>query len=224
MAPRLQLIGQTFGRLTVIGNAPNYVSPGGQRHSQWLCRCECGIEKILKGSDLRSGAIKSCGCWNSEVTTRRNTTHGMAKRGQRNRAYEVWAGMRQRCTNPADQDWHSYGGRGIAVCERWQSCEAFYADMGEPPNGTSLDRVDVNGDYCPENCRWATAAEQARNKRGNVWIVHKGQRMVLQDAARMEGVSSAMVNSRRKAGWPQAMWFLPPGRRGVHWTDRLLES
>jgi hypothetical protein len=224
MAARLQLIGQTFGRLTVIGNAPNYVSPGGQRHSQWLCRCECGTEKAIRGSELRKGAVQSCGCWNSEVTTRRNTTHGMAKRGQRNRAYEAWAGMLQRCTNPNDKEWRNYGQRGIRVCDAWQAFEAFYADMGNPPKGTSLDRVDVNGGYCPENCRWATSAEQARNKRTNVWVEYEGQRMVLEDACEMAGISRATVYSRMKAGRPESEWFRPVKGSAAWWAGQMLES
>lgn len=224
MAARLQLIGQTFGRLTVIGNAPNYVSISGQRHAQWICRCECGTEKVIRSSDLRAGRTTSCGCWRSESTTARSHRHGQSTTARRTKAYMAWAGMLQRCTNPSDKEWHNYGGRGITVCDEWRRFEAFHADMGEPPEGRSLDRVDVDGPYNLSNCRWATAAEQARNKRGNVWIIHKGQRMVLEDAARMEGIGSETVNYRRKAGWPQDLWFVPPGRRGVHWSQRGLEN
>jgi hypothetical protein len=131
----------------------------------WLCVCICGKLKILRSSDLLGNKIVSCGCWKDRNNTLRSTVHGCSIRGNITIEYRTWLNMRNRCNNPRAEKWADYGGRGIKVCARWSDFRNFLADMGKRPEGTSLDRVNNDGNYAPDNCRWATPIEQANNKR-----------------------------------------------------------
>lgn len=123
------------------------------------------------------------------------------------RAYTSWRGMIDRCTNPNMASWKDYGGRGITVCERWRTFEHFYADMGDPPGGMTLDRIDVDGNYEPSNCRWATTAVQSRNRRNNVFITDDGVTQTLHDWAREKGISAGTLSYRFHQGWrPPEIW------------------
>jgi hypothetical protein len=152
--PKIDMTGKKCGRLTVIEGA-------GSKRGQlrWRCKCDCGNETVAFGYDLRTGHKASCGCLYAERKPR--LTHGMTGKP----TYNSWCSMRARCNNPRNQDYAGYGGRGITVCDRWNDFEAFLADMGEMPEGYSIERKDVNGNYEPSNCKWIPMAEQALNRR-----------------------------------------------------------
>lgn len=155
------MIGKRFGRLTVIRE----IEKARCGHKRYLCQCDCGNLSQPLGIGLRSGNTKSCGCLQREVAATSNTKHGNSTRSVRSTEHRIWTSMRKRCQNKNDESFPRYGGRGIRVCERWQKFEDFLADMGRRPPGTSLDRIDNNGNYEPKNCRWAPLTVQARNQR-----------------------------------------------------------
>jgi hypothetical protein len=192
-AKKIDLTGNAFGRLRVIAEAGR--TPQGR--VMWLCRCECGTEKEVVGHSLRSGATKSCGCGQGHY----RPAGPRPRTRRRRRVYKIWLGMVRRTTKPQADNYPRYGGRGITVCERWRKFENFYADMGEPPEGSSIERVDNDGPYAPENCRWATDAEQRRNQRRNVKITWCGRTLIAKDWAASLGLHHNVLYRRIAAGW-----------------------
>ena len=192
----IDLIGHKYNRWTVIERVfPNT----NQGSTQWLCRCDCGNTAIVPRNNLRSGASKSCGCWNLENIKEMATTHGKTK----TREYEIWSGMKKRCLNPNSKAYSYYGGRGIKICDSWKNdFTAFLTDMGPCPANLELDRIGNNGNYEPGNCRWATRKEQMQNTSRNVWIEFCGKRMVQTDWIRDLGITGTSWHYWKKRGMP----------------------
>ncbi len=156
------LAGQKFGYLTVIERVP----PAKGKTTSWVCRCDCGSEKVclVQMGSLVAGLTVSCGCHRKRLTKSINTKHGF--RGAKpERTYVSWQSMKDRCTNPNLPKWKNHGGRGVTFCARWEKFECFLEDMGIRPEGMSLDRINNDGNYEPSNCKWSTPSEQARNRR-----------------------------------------------------------
>lgn len=161
---KIDLMCEKFGRLRVVGDHPNQ-----RGNAQWLCHCDCGTEIVVRACNLKSGHTQSCGCLHSEHSREqslKNRTHGHGGRDKkRSITYNSWYNMKARCSNPKATGYENYGGRGITVCKRWLEFENFLADMGERPDGLTLDRKNNEGNYEPSNCRWATRIEQNNNTR-----------------------------------------------------------
>jgi hypothetical protein len=184
------LTGQRFGRLVVERREG---SIDGQ--AAWICKCDCGGTKRVRGYQLRSGKTASCGCLWLETITK----HRLCGTPE----YNTWCHMISRCHDSENDSYENYGGRGIVVCDRWRySFECFLADMGKRPPKTSLDRVDNSGNYEPGNCRWATRLEQNRNTRKNVRYTVNGETLHLAEWARRLNVRASVLSDRLKRGWP----------------------
>lgn len=202
----------------------DYEVSAGYKRRVVLCRCDCGNETYVPTWNLVNGRTKVCQeCFSKtlpELTRTKKSTHGRSKTPE----YNTWLGIKGRCYNPNDQDYHSYGGRGIKVCDRWlESFENFLEDMGERPGvDYSIDRVNVNGHYEKSNCRWTTADVQARNTRKNRMITHNGETLCLEDWAQKIGIDSTSLNDRLKRGWPLEKALTSP-RGTVNHSLRIIE-
>lgn len=189
------LSGLEFDRLTVI---EYHHTVNGL--SYWRCRCKCGNEKIIRGQCLLSGESKSCGCLARELSSIRNSTH----KGRKTKLYHVWIDMKQRCTNTNQPDYPNWGGRGITVCDEWMnSFESFrgWALKSGYDSKLSIDRIDVNGNYEPSNCRWITVKEQNSNRRSNKRIEYNGESRTLTQWSEILGGNRNLVGERLKSGW-----------------------
>lgn len=216
----LDITGQRFGRLTALKRL--YSANNGV--SYWLCKCDCGNEVVRGLGSLRTNRNHSCGCWIKEGNMCRR--HSACK----TITYRSWSSIKARCKDKTDSHYADYGGRGIKVCDRWlgkHGFENFLADMGERPGKEySIDRIDVNGNYEPSNCRWATAETQANNKRSNIYIEHNGERHSICDWSRSFGVDAKRARKRYYRGLSFERIFekstLPkPGSKGTLIDDEV---
>lgn len=210
----IDLTGKTFGKLTVLHLSDDYI----RGKARWLCRCECGQTTVAFACNIVHGHTTSCGCHKKENYKTMNLTHGatagkMKRKNEYPRSYKIWVNMRQRCNNQAQAAFKDYGARGITICKRWNDYANFAADMGEPPPGTSLDRIDNDGQYSIENCRWATKVEQARNKRSAKLITYNSETRSLAEWAEYLGISRGALHNRLFRGWDLERVFNQPYRK-----------
>lgn len=188
-------IGKKVGRLSILDIVIEKDNRGIFRHNAW-CKCDCGTLIKIAGCNL-GRTTRSCGCYARDLLSLRNKTHGLSN----SKIYHIWRGIHARCNNKNDKYYPLYGGRGIKVCKRWSKFENLLKDMGHPPSGTSLDRIDNNGPYSPKNCRWASQKQQCRNKRNNVTITYQNQTKCLSEWSEITGFSKAIILWRFRAGW-----------------------
>lgn len=187
----IDLLGQKFGRLTVIAREKN----NKEKRAMWLCKCDCGNKKIVTGKHLRNGSVKSCGCLLRETTIERNIKHGLCY----SPLYKIWRGIKERCYNKNNSSYKNYGDRGIIMCDEWHyNFKTFYdwAMNNGYKEGLSIDRIDVNNNYMPLNCRWATRKEQSRNTRVNLNITYKEKTQCLTQWAEELNVDTSALYSR----------------------------
>lgn len=192
----VDLTGQKFGRWVVL----KMVKAGSRVH--YLCQCVCGNKKIVRPDSLKNGRSKSCGCLNNEmrsaIAKKANTTHGNSK----TRIYSIWNMMRQRCYNRKSTSFQYYGARGISVCPSWRTFDGFFKDMGEGWfSGGSIERVDVNGNYEPDNCIWIPRINQNKNTRQNIIVTYKGKKERLVNLCDRFGIHNTVVRKRITRGW-----------------------
>lgn len=201
MGKHEDLAGRRFGRVVAMqykGRAKGY-------QSLWSARCDCGSEFITTAGRLKSGHTQSCGCLQKERTSETKTIHGFYRdaSGKRSRLNRVWSAMKERCQNPNNKSFSNYGGRGITVCDEWQTFEPFHtwAMAAGYREGLTIDRIDNDKSYSPDNCRWTTTTIQSRNKRSNVILTFNGQTKILADWALKLGMDRGAIELRLKRGW-----------------------
>ena len=183
------MIGKRFGRLTVIAESPIRKN----KAVCWVCKCDCGnITQPIKSSTLRNGESKSCGCLQVEITAKRSTKHGLRK----TRIYSIWSNMKHRCYSPNATGFKNYGGRGITVCEEWKNSFQVFYDWSMS-NGyeehLTIDRIDVNGNYKPSNCRWVSMEIQQNNRKNNILIEENGCLKTIKQLAKEKGINRSTV-------------------------------
>ena len=207
---QLNLTGKRFGKLVVIKTA------GKTKNGAylWQCKCDCGNEIIANVGNLKNGHTKSCGCLRVDRCKTNFTKHGL----EHTRLYGIWSDMRLRCYDEKNIAYHRYGGRGITICDEWKNdVKAFYdwATANGYKDSLTIDRIDNDGNYCPENCRWATVKEQASNRRSNILVTHNGKTQTMKEWANEVGIPYKVVWARvQKLGWSAERALTDPVKKG----------
>lgn len=204
---REDLTGQRFNKLVVLSSAPDHVKPNGDCVARWNCECDCGNFTVVDGASLKNGHTKSCGCLQGEHHM--DSCHNVG----RTRLYRIWQDMRQRCSNPNNNGFQDYGGRGITVCDEWNnSYIAFkeWATSNGYADDLSIDRIDVNGAYEPSNCRWSTFVEQANNTRTNRSVTYNNETLTLAQWRKRLGFKRGVLEYRLNSGWSEEKAFTTP--------------
>lgn len=205
MSKRVEMIGRRFGRLVVVALSEKR---GNRGQLKFDCVCDCGGRTTVMGEDLRRNKVVSCGCYQKERAKRVNMTHGGCCSGQSKRGYDklyhTWQGMKDRCFNPSSTEYEKYGGRGITVCDEWKDNYITFRDFmlsigfdpAKPTKEQTIDRIDVNGNYCPENCRLLSLSEQQYNKTNNRLITYNGVTKTATEWAKEFGIKMEMILKR----------------------------
>lgn len=205
----IDLTGKRFGNLTVVKLYDKRKRNNGGKEYYWLCKCDCGKKTIVRGATLKNGATQSCGCKQRQIAIKVNTRHGQGY----TKLYKVYFSMKQRCLNPKNKAFAYYGGRGIKICNEWiEDYTNFYnwAIANGYKKGLSIDRIDVDGNYEPSNCRWILQAEQVKNTRRNKFITFNGETKTLSEWSKTLGYNRTVIAYRIKAGWSIEKTFTTP--------------
>ncbi len=203
---RKNMIGLVFGRLTVAAFSHTH-----NGRAMWSCACICGKPAVVSGKLLRAGHTQSCGCLGVEVRVAATKKHGASR--SNDRTYNCWKDMRKRCNNPSSAYYHRYGGRGIRVCPAWDDYNTFLADMGPCPEGYSIERINIDKGYEPENCKWIPADRQQRNTSKSRYITALGKTQLLVEWAEEYGLPAKNISARiDKLGWAAEKAITTPTR------------
>ena len=209
MANKVDLTGKRFGRLVVLEQAEYHIDKKGRKIRMWKCKCDCGNETIVRHGGLQRGTTTSCGCFHKEIVGSLNRTHGLS--ANCGRLYPLWKSIKYRCYNKNSKSYSQYGGRGIAMCDEWKNDFLAFHDWAiangykeektdKGLNILTIDRIDVNGNYEPSNCRWATNSEQQLNKRNNHIVYYKGDYIPLAELSNITGINAGTLRSRLNKG------------------------
>lgn len=195
-------------KLTVVQQVEDHITSSGHRYSQWLCKCQCGNKIIVRGAYLKTGNTKSCGCFKLEYSKKHiKELHKLQIRHNesRTRLHRIWLGMKDRCNNPNNPRYSDYGGRGICVCDNWNcSYESFrdWSLLNGYEQHLSIDRIDVDGNYEPQNCKWSTNKEQQNNMRTNKLLTYKGETHSISEWSEITGINKSTLSKRiNRSGW-----------------------
>jgi hypothetical protein len=212
MGKYVDLTGQRFGRLTVI----EYAGKDKHRNILWLCKCDCGTETIVFSGNLKRGNTFSCGCYQRERTKDAHTTHNLTHTNPR--LYEIWSDMKKRCFKPNTTGYIHWGGRGISVCHEWLEYKSFYdwAISNGYKDFLTIERVDNDGNYEPDNCKWITKGEQSRNTTRNHKVTFNKETMTLSEWSRKMGMSASTLRFRLIHGWSVEKALTTPVRKGKY--------
>lgn len=204
MPVKLNLLGNKFGRWTVISEADPLITPSGNRFSRYLCRCDCGTERLITTNSLTSGRSKSCGCLHNEISAAVCKNNFKSHGDTKSRLYSIYHGIKKRCINENAYNYRNYGARGICICNEWLDswdCFKEWAYASGYNDTLSIDRIDVNGNYCPENCRWVDRVAQANNRRTSKNITYAGQTHTLAEWASILDIPYKKLYNRIRRGW-----------------------